>query len=380
MKPFLIATLVALVLASCSSSDENQDLAKLKQQKDSLKTVKTELATQLADLEAKIAELDTNMEKNLAVVTTTNLDRTLFEHYVTIQGVVETEKNAQLFPEAQGRIKQILVKEGDKVSAGQKLMILDDKVVRNSIQELENQLALAETVFQKQKNLWDQKIGSEIQFLEAKTQRDGLQRSLETARAQLDMYHVKAPFSGIVDEVIPKVGEMASPAMPAFRLINLDKVYIKGDVSESYLGKIKEGDSVAVKLPSLDRKVWATIDRIGNYINPNNRSFKITVNIDNESGMMKPNLLAEIDIRDFVADSAIVLPSSIIQEDSEGNSFVMQVDNSGTPGPVARKTVVETGKTFKGQTLIMGGLKGSEKLIDKGGRTVKDGEEIKIQG
>lgn len=375
--PALAAALTAMVILVGCGPKPSGDLAELAAKRDSLKTAKDEISTKISELEAQIAKLDTNMKENYPAVTFSSYEPQRFEHFFQVQGTIETDQNAQIFPEAQGKITSIPVKEGQQVSAGQVLMVIDSKVLRNSIQEVENQLALATTVFDKQKNLWDQKIGSEIQFLEAKTNKEGLQRKLETLRAQLDMYNVRAPFSGIVDEILPKEGEMASPAMPAFRLINLDKVYIKADVSESYLGKLQKGDSVRVVFPSLNRTIWTSISRMGNFINPNNRTFKIRLNMDNGSGMLKPNLLAEIHIMDFAADSALAIPTSLIQEDPAGNQYIMLVDErEGVQ--YAQKQLVETGLSYGGFTHISNGLETGTKVVVEGARNVKDGQRVEL--
>ena len=368
--------IVMLFLSACGGSD-NSPLAMLQAQRDSLKTVKGEVSTMISELEAQIAKMDTNTVENLPAVTYAMYEPNRFEHYFQVQGTVETDKNAQIFPEMQGKIKTIPVKEGQAVTKGQVLMTIDNRVMVNGIEELETQLELAKTVFTKQKNLWDQKIGSEIQYLEAKTNKEALERKLETQRAQLDMYNVRAPFSGIVDEVMPKPGEMASPAMPAFRLVNLDQVYIKADVSESYLGKINVGDSVRIKFPSLDRTVWTSISRIGNFINPNNRTFKIRLNIGNDSGLLKPNLLGEINIMDFAADSSFSIPSSLIQQDPAGNEFVMVIDDRNGQ-QYAAKQMIEAGMSYKGTTNIASGIDANMKVVKEGARNVKDGQRVEL--
>lgn len=375
--PAISALAVIMLLITACGGAPDSPLAQLQAQRDSLKTVKGDISTQISDLEAEIAKLDTNIVENYPAVTYAMYEPNRFEHFFQVQGTVETDKNAQIFPEMQGKIKSIPISEGQTVTAGQLLMTIDNRVMVNSIEEAETQLELAKTVFTKQKALWDQQIGSEIQFLEAKTNKEGLERKLETLRAQLDMYNVRAPFSGIVDEIMPKAGEMASPAMPAFRLVNLDKVYIKADVSEGYLGKITVGDSVRVAFPSLDRTVWTSISRIGNFINPNNRTFKVRLNIDNDSGMLKPNLLGEINIMDFAADSTIMIPSSLIQQDPEGNEFVMVVDDRDG-NQYASKQLITAGMSYMGSTHVPTGIDPEMKVVNEGGRNVKDGQRVEL--
>ncbi len=307
-------------------------------------------------------------------ITAMQLSKANFSHYFTVQGVVEAAQNAQLFPEMGGRITSIPVKEGDKVRKGQILMMLDSRVVDNQISEIKSRLNLAKIVYEKQKSLWDQEIGSEIQYLEAKNNYESLQRNLETLEAQRSMYVVSAPFSGIVDEVLPKVGEMANPAMPAFRLINMDDVYVKADITERYLDKIKAGDSVKVTFPSLNHEVMTTIGRMGNYINPNNRTFKIRLDLPNDDRKLLPNLLAEINVRDYHVSEAITIPTDLVQLTPTGQEFVYIIDNG-----LAVKKEITTGMSYDGEFEVTSGLAGTEMLIDKGARSIKDGDEVEIR-
>ena len=254
MKPFIYSAIVALFLASCGQ-EATTDLGKLQAQRDSLKKERTNISDQIKSLELEINELDTNYKERVTNVTTLALAPTSFEHFFNVQGVVETDQNAQIFAEAPGKINSIKVKEGDKVKKGQVLMTIDSRIVNNQIDELKGRLTLAKTVFEKQEALWKKNIGSEIQFLESKNNYESLQQNIETLQAQQAMYTVTAPFSGVIDEITPKVGAMANPAMPAFRLINTDIMYVKADITERYLGQIKEGDKVMIEFPSADAKV-----------------------------------------------------------------------------------------------------------------------------
>lgn len=372
-------TLIILLAAFISACGEqsSEGLEALKSKRDSLKAAKTELTSSLVAVEAQIAELDTNIERRLTAITVSESKQGRFEHFFTVQGNVETDQDAMLYPEAQGRILKIHKKEGQKVSKGEVIMSLDSRVLQNSIDELKSRLDLAETVFKKQERLWKKNIGSEIQYLEAKNNRDALKKNLETMRSQLDMYKVKAPFSGILDDIMPKMGEMASPMAPVARVLNLDEVYMDCDVTESYLGKIKEGDSVLVRFPSLGMNYSTTISRIGKYINPNNRTFKVTVTIQNKNEVLRPNLIGEVDIRDFVADSSIMISQSLVLQDTEGKEFVY-VTNSSKGNAMVTKRYIETGMSYEGMQLIKKGLKAGDFVVDEGSRSIKDGEEVQI--
>jgi membrane fusion protein (multidrug efflux system) len=377
MKPFIYSAIVALFLASCGQ-EATTDLGKLQAQRDSLKKERTNISDQIKSLELEINELDTNYKERVTNVTTLALAPTSFEHFFNVQGVVETDQNAQIFAEAPGKINSIKVKEGDKVKKGQVLMTIDSRIVNNQIDELKGRLTLAKTVFEKQEALWKKNIGSEIQFLESKNNYESLQQNIETLQAQQAMYTVTAPFSGVIDEITPKVGEMANPAMPAFRLINTDIMYVKADITERYLGQIKEGDKVMIEFPSANAKVESKIDRIGSFINPNNRSFKIKLLLDNADKTLKPNMLGELKVRDYKSDSTVVIPTALIQITPTGEEFVYVVKNE-EGRTIAVKTMIKSGMTYDNNSEVIEGLNGSEKLVNRGARSIKDGDVVKTE-
>ena len=374
MRVLSIALVIALGLSACGGGQPEGTIGELYAQRDSLRTARTNIADALRAVEDQIAALDTNTMIRTTTITTMKVEPEVFEHFFTIQGVVETDQNAQIFPEVGGKIVAIKVEEGDKVSAGQVLMQIDNRIVKNQIDELKSRLSLAETVFKKQEHLWEQEVGSEIQYLEAKNNYESLKQNLETLEAQNALYTITAPFSGIVDEIMPKEGEMAAPQMPAMRLINTSNMYIKSDVTERYLGQIKEKDSVEVNFPSLGEKQVTTIDRIGSFINPNNRTFKIRLNVDNSHNTLKPNLLGELKIRDYMNDSTIVIPSSLVQMTPSGEEFVYTVTNDQ-----AKKVYIETGMTYNDEVEVLKGLNGNDLLINKGARSIKDGDPVQIE-
>ncbi len=373
MRPLIQLFALALVLSACSQPSGSEDLDKLKMTRDSLKSMRTELTDELNALEAKIDALDTNKLLRVTNVTTLEVNTSRFEHFFTVQGSVETDQNALLFPEALGKVTAIWVAEGKKVTKGQKLLTLDNSIVTQQIQELQSRLTLVETVYKKQEKLWEQKVGSEIQYLEAKNNYESLKQNLETLMAQNDMYVITAPFNGVIDEINIKEGEMAAPQMPVMRLVNTDKVYIKSDVTERYLGKIKGGDSVKVVFPSINETHNTTISRMGEFINPNNRTFKVRMELDNKKGTLKPNLLGELNIRDYVNDSALVIPTSLVQMTPAGESFVYLLEN-GT----AKKAEITTGMSYNDEVVVLTGLTAGAVMIEKGARSIKDGDSVNV--
>lgn len=376
MKKIVIVLLAATAIIGCEPAEEKTELGVLKQQKDSLKKVYAEIAVQIAELDEQIASMDT-MEVRVPLVTTSPIEIKGFEHYFVVQGAVEAEKNALVYPEAMGEIVSIRVSEGQTVNKGDVLMELDAKLVRSQIKELETSFSLVKDIYEKQEKLWNQKIGSEMQFLEAKNNKQRMEQSLKTLRAQLDLYIVRAPFSGVVDEIVPKVGEAAAPQMPVMRIVNLRQVYIKSDVSENYISSVKKGTAAKVFFPSIGKSFMTEVKRSGDFITANNRTFKVRFDLDNTEGDLIPNMLADIHILDYQLDSAIVVPSKIIQEDRKNNEYIYVVEGAG-PMVKVKKQVIKTGMSYKGETVVVEGLTGKETFIDQGARSVQDGDMVEV--
>ena len=373
MKTIQTSTLFAIMALIVACSGEKSSFEQLVAQRDSLRAEQNNLVSQINELEIKIAEMDTT--KKLVQVTSQSISRQTFEHYFDIYGDVKADQNVQLYSQSAGEILQILVKEGDQVSQGQLLMKIDDEVIRKNVEQIETQLRLANDVFVRQQRLWEKNIGSEMQFLEAKNAKEALQKQLEATKAQMNLTAVTAPFSGVIDEIFPKMGEMASPGMPLVRLVNLDEVYIKADVSEKYVANVRKGTDVKVLFPDLGVSLDTTVSLTGQYINPLNRTFTVRVALPNERGLLKPNLLAVLKVKDFEQDSAVVVPSDLIQQTAKGENFVYVLENhSGSY--VAKRVIVETGISYEGNTHILKGLNGSEELIRDGARSVKDGQVV----
>lgn len=324
----------------------------------------------------QIAALDTTIHIRKMLVSTVKLEPTLFEHYFEVQGVVEAEKSVTINAEMGGMVKQILVREGQQVSAGQTLVVLNTDVINSNIQEVKTQYELAKTVFERQQKLWEQKIGSEVQYLQAKTNKKRLGQTITTLQEQLQKGIIRAPYSGIVDEVFPKVGELAIPGFPVVRVVNTENAYIVADVSEKYVAQVAVGNPAKVNFALIDDKWYpAKVVSTGQFINPDNRTFHLSIVLENPVFYLKPNLLSVVRIRDFEQDSATVVLSSAIMQDAVGNDYVFTVNGDNT----ASKISVETGMTYKGQTHILSGLNLGDEIVIKGSRSIKDGEQLEIK-
>lgn len=373
-KVILVSFVSALIFMACSNGETQID--ELKEQRDSLRTEMTQLTKQLTKVESKIQALDST--KTLTQVTVQEVSLSNFEHYFEVFGSVEAPENTLLSAQTAGEILSIAVKEGQSVKKGQILLNIDANTIRKNMDEVENSLSLATDVFKRQERLWEKNIGSELQYLEAKNNKQSLEKRLETLEAQLNMATVKAPFSGVVDQIMPNVGEMASPGMPLIRLVNLDNIYIKADVSERHLGTITEGTKTIVEFTQLGLTIDTAITRTGNYINPGNRTFTARVDIENKDNRIKPNLMAKLKLRDLYRDSVVTLASDLIQQTPSGESFVYVA--TGKSGDVeVSKRVIEIGESnSKLETLVKAGLKAGEVVVDRGARSIKEGQQVTV--
>lgn len=377
MKRMLFFLYLLTIFFSCGEkANENPDIISLQAERDSLKTLQKEITSMITDLDNRIARLDTASGKHLVLVTSKKMEPRAFEHFFEIQASVESDKSVTINAEIPATVKQIPVTAGQQVSQGQTLIVLDTDILRKNIEEVKTSYDLAKTVFQKQELLWGQKIGSEMQYLEAKNRKESLEQKLSTLDAQLEKSTVTAPFSGILDEIFVKQGEIASPMLPLARLVNLDDVYLESDVSEDYLGKVKNGTPAMAVFPSLGLTLDGKVSFVGNYINPNNRTFRINISIRNPDGMLKPNLLANVKIQDFKKDSAITVPSEVILQDAQNNEYVFVLERNGTS--TARKKIVKTGSSYNNETMIISGLLPGEEIILEGARNVRDGENVEV--
>ena len=377
---YLSILLVILLLISCQPSESAPtDLAG---KKELLKKKKTELGAlklSVQKLEQEIAELDTTKtEKSRRLVTTIPVERKDFKRHVEIQSSVQSDDIVMASSETGGRLLSMPLKEGQNVRRGQLVATLDLESINKQIAELETTLQLAADVFDRQKRLWDQNIGSEMQFLKAKNDKERIEKSLETLRFQQTKSSVYAPISGVVDMVMLKAGEMSAPGSPIVQILNTKRVKVIADVPETYLGKVKRGDLVTIKFPALDQETNGKVSLIGRTINPNNRTFAVEVNMSNPKGVLKPNLLALMLINDYSKKEAITIPLEVIQQEVDGKDYVY-IKSEGKEGPIAQKVYVETGEGNDGEIIIESGLKGGEALIMEGARGLAENELIKVQ-
>ena len=372
----ILALVVILGLVSCSQAPQDEE--SIRQQISEYKSEINQINTKIKELENKLEEFDGD-ERYSVPVSVKMIDYEVFNHYFEVRGTAEAVNESMISPETSGTIENIYVKEGERVRKNQLLAKLSTEIIENSIQEVESQLEYAETVYEKQKRLWEKKIGSEMQFLEAKNRRDGLQKNLQTLRSQLDMAMIKSSINGVVDEIDMKVGELAMPGVPMMQVVSLDELFINADVSETYLASVKEGDTVELSFPVYpDIKMKVPVHRIGNVINPGNRTFKMQLRINNPGSKLKPNILAVMRINDFTTPSALIVPSNIIKQDAKGQYIYVIREENGEK--IARKVYIETGMTYDDKSMVIDGLELGDEVITKGYTQVSDGAPVSIKG
>ena len=363
---------ISLMLCCGKTSKQSASLLELNSNKRDLIQQIDSLSSLLKSVELNISKLDTN--KRLTRVTALKSEEKMFQHFIEVQGSVEADQSVELYPESSGNITKIFVREGQSISMGRPLVQIDNSILESSKVELQTQLDLAATTFERQKRLWNQNIGSEIQYIQAKAKKEGLENSLESLKSQAKKLKITAPFSGTVDEVFAKTGGLANPMFPALRLINLDQIHVESEVTETYLKYIKKGTEVELYFPSIDKKINTKVDQVGNYINPNNRSFKVRMNVNNTDGTLKANLLADVKISDF-KEVGIVIPSNLIQKDRMNKPFVYTLVKENKFFRVKKSYILEK-MSYENESFISEGLEADALIVDKGSRLVKGDETV----
>ena len=377
MKKIILITALSISLFSCGKKEDNATIDTLIASKNvtALQAKKTLIQADLAKIDEALATLDVKKEEALVSVLT--VKDTTFSHYLQVQGSVNTKENILVQPEFQGTLVSLNVKAGQRVSKGQVLGRIDDAGLSQQVASLENQYALAKTTFERQKNLWDQKIGSEMQYLQAQTQMISAQRGVAQIKAQLAKTVIKAPFSGTIDEVFVEKGQVVAPSQQGLmRIVNLSNMYVSTSVPETYIGKLKVGTEVDVFLTSLGKTYKGKVRQIGNFVNPSNRSFGIEVSVPNPENLLRPNQVAKLKITDYINKSTIVVPTNVIQEDGQKNKFVyIAINISGKTG-IAKKVIVKLGQSSDNVTEILSGLSDEDVIVTEGANAISDGMKL----
>ncbi|WP_088323879.1 efflux RND transporter periplasmic adaptor subunit [Polaribacter tangerinus] len=386
MKTTYIFAFATLFLISCGDKKQpsleeiiaSKNLQEIRLKKADLDKKLQQTSEQVKLLIEAIDQLDTL--KRTPLVTAFSVKNEVFTHFLEIQGNVKTKQNVLIYPEMPGILREVLVKEGQKVTKGQILAKIDDGGMAQQVAQLEATTALAKTTFERQKRLWAQKIGSEIQYLQAETQYTAQKNTLEQLKKQLDKATIRAPFTGVIDAVIKDQGIVVSPGPGAeiFRIVNLSNMFIEADIPETYITEVTKGKKVSVYFPVLNKTIATNVRQTGNFINPTNRTFKIEVSVPNVNKEIKPNLTAKLKINDYTNTNAILIPQSIISENAAGEQYVYVVKEVKNNIGTAKQVVIKTGKTQDDVIEILEGIHAGDLLINAGARSVKDNQEVKI--
>ena len=368
-KIITLLILLSFIVISCTNDEKTID--------EQIREYKAEIT----DLNIKIANLEKENKGNYqglkVPVRVEKITHKPFSHSFTASGELETISEAYISPEISGQITDIFVKEGENVKEGQLLAKLNTVIIDKNIIEVKEQLSLAETVYKKQAKLWDQKIGSEIQYLEAKNNFDNLTNRLESLKAQRNMAIIHSPINGIIEKINFKTGELASPGLQFMQIVNIDKLYVKLQLSEAYITSVKKGDIVDITFPAYPNLHFnEPVHRTGNVINQQNRTFIAEVEVENKDHLLKPNMLANVKINDYNVEDAIVIPSILIKEDMEGK-FIFLLDTADN-NTIAKKQYIKTGKSFNDITEVVSDLRTNDVIITDGYNNVSNGFVVEV--
>ena len=387
MKHIQLLILTSLLLVACGGNQkkntvesvlETNNLEKIRAKRAELVANQDEIHAKIKQLDEAIAKIDT--VKKVPLITTIKAKEEIFNHQLEIQGNVTTKNLLVITPEFNGILTNVYVKEGQRVSKGQLLAKIDDGGLSQQLAQLKIQADLARTTFERQKRLWDQNIGSEIQYLQSKSNYEAQQEAVNQLQQQVSKTSVKAPFSGTIDDVITEQGSVvAAGQTPLMRIVNLNDMYIETDVPESYITDVTKGKDVTVSIPVINKTVDTKIRQAGDYINPANRTFKIEVPVPNKDKDIKPNLTAKLKINDYTNKEALLVPLSIISENAEGEQYLYTIKDKKKNGEgIATKVIIKTGKTQGDVIEVLEGIKNGTEIIKEGARSVKDGQTVKV--
>jgi len=382
----LITLLTIASFIQCGSSDKKSvseiiaqgTLEEIQLQKTTHVKAINQLQKELELLNESLAEKDSRQK--FALVGSIELQKESFDHYVSFQGSLETNKNVIIYPEIPGLLKKIHVTEGQKIEKGALIAELSDGGLKDQLDQMKLQLKLARTTYERQKRLWNKKIGSEIQFLQTKTQYLSLKKGVAQMNDQVAKTKIVAPFSGIIDHIIADTGSNLLPgSTPIIRIINLDQMKATAEIPEIHLPNIKKDSAVEVSIPVLGTQIQEKISAVGNFINPNNRSFRIEISLNNKKGALKPNMSVEIKVNDYSNSEAILVPVKDILENQKGESYVykLQVEDQAQNTFKAIKTFVKLGKSSNNKVEILEGLEAGDRIVEDGIRLIKDQQLVK---
>lgn len=386
MKNIYLVLSLSLLLLSCGGEKtKTVEEVIATANTETIRTKRSDLVAEQQTLHEQIKQLDEALSqydtlKKIPLITTFTAKQEVFNHFLELQGNVTTKNLLVITPEYNGILTNVYVKEGQRVSKGQILGKIDDGGLSQQLAQLQIQSDLAKTTFERQQRLWDQNIGSEIQYLQAKSSYDGQSRAVAQLQQQIAKTVIRAPFSGTIDDVITEQGSVvAAGQTQLMRIVNLDNMYIETDVPESYITNVTNGKNVEVEFPVLGKTITAKIRQTGDVINPANRTFKVEVAVPNKEDAIKPNLTARLKINDYTNENALLIPQSIISENADGEQYIYLVnDKNNNDEGVAKKVIIKTGRTQGDVIEVLEGIANGAEIINEGARSVEDGQTVKV--
>ena len=382
----IIHTLYIITFAVGCSGDRSITTSDLIRAKDlnGLKTQKEQKLKMLNDLKAELNQIndaisDLDPSEKLALISIFEVKPENFDHYIEIQANIKTRQNVLLYPEYSGTLKMIYVEEGQEVKKGKLLAQIDDAGLKNQLEQLQIQTALSKTTYERTQRLWDQNIGAEMQLLKAKAVYESQLKNIAQLKKQLQRTRILAPFSGTIDEIVSNTGANLLPGQtPVMRIVNLKKMYTEASVPERYLSQIKKGTTATVKIPMLDREYPTTVRQTGNFINPNNRSFRVETPLPNSDEMIKPNLSCRLKINDYSNPEALMIPLRIIKENAVGKKYIFKLNPDGKDQVYRTKQVfIKLGKKSTDKVEILEGIQAGDLLVDEGAIIVENNQRVK---
>ncbi len=385
MNKFYIILLITVIIGCNSSGSisiesliENNDLDELKKRKDEYVDAMNAMKLELNEINSGIAFLDEN--ERLALVSKYEIKEQVFTSYIEAQANLKTRKNILILPEFQGTLEKIYVDEGQNVSKGKLLAEINDSGLKEQLDQLIIQRDFAKENYERIQRLWENNIGSEIQFLKSKSDFESIQKGVDQMRDMLSKTKIYAPFTGVVDEIIANQGSNLIPGITnILRLVNLEDVYAEAFVSEKYISSISNGTEAIVKIPLLNKEIKSKVTQTGNFIDPNNRTFRIEIPVDNSDRRIKQNLDAKIKINIYKKDNAVVIPLRIIREDAEGKNYIYLMDEDKKDDVyITRKAIIRIGNKSNTDAEVIEGLNFGEIIVLEGANLVEDVQRVKL--